>query len=316
MVEEGQSVVSSADRTTVSIRLDIPDELKVPEGSALLLQAWGEGIQSYECDKSSARWTFKKSQATLYDDSGNAVASLSAGPPDANSETHPAWQANDRSTVVGTVKQNVKNPGTIPSLLLEATSHDGSGLLSTVRFIQRLNPMGGQAPESCSSKDTELDVKYAALYRFYGPVVPSGVKVVLLFQALGIGEQVYECKPSPTDSTKGVWTFKEPIAKLYDDAGHIIGSHFKGPAGPTWQVNDGSTVVGTILKNVPNPDAIPSLLLAAISHDGCGMLSKVLFIQRVDTVGGTAPAESCDLSHDSETKVPYMALYRFYGPAS
>src|SRR5207253_4105042 len=130
------------------------------------------------------------------------------------------------------------------------------------------NPVGGAAPESCTSTDTELDVHYTALYRFYGPVVPSGVKVVLLFQALGIGEQVYECKPSPNDSTKGVWTFKEPIAKLYDDADNVIGTHFKGSTGPTWQVNDGSTVVGDLLKSVPNPDAIPSLLLAAASHDG------------------------------------------------
>ena len=316
MAAEREPAVSSADRTTVSIKLDIPDNLKVSKGSVLLLQAWGEGVQSYECDKSSAKWTFKKSQAKLYDDMGIAVGTHSAGPLDSNGDTHPTWQANDGSTVVGTVKKSVTNPDAIPSLLLAAASHDGSGLLSTVLFIQRLNPMGGRAPESCTSNDTELQVNYTALYRFYGPVVPSGVKVVLLFQALGIGEQVYECKPSPTDSTKGVWTFKEPKAKLYDDAGNVIGTHFKGPTGPTWQANDGSAVVGTILKSVPNPNAIPSLLLAAASHDGCGLLSKVLFIQRVDTVGGTAPGESCDLSHDSESPVNYTALYRFYGPAS
>ncbi len=154
-------------------------------------------------------------------------------------------------------------------------------------------------------------MKYTALYRFYGPVLPSSVKVVLLSQALGIGEQIYEC-----DQTSAKWTFKEPKATLYDDAGNVIGTHFKGPTGPTWQANDGSTVVGTILKNVPNPNAIPSLLLAATSHDGCGLFSKVLFIQRVDTVGGTAPGESCTPSQETEAKVPYMALYRFYGPAS
>jgi Protein of unknown function (DUF3455) len=316
MAAEREPAVSSAGRTTVSIKLDIPDDLKVPEGSVLLLQAWGEGVQSYECDQSSAKWTFKKSQATLYDEVGNLVGTHSAGTPDSHGDAHPTWQANDDSTVVGTVKKSATNPDAIPSLLLEAASHDGSGLLSTVLFIQRLNPMGGRAPDSCTPNDTELQVNYTALYRFYGPVVPSGVKVVLLFQALGIGKQVYECKPSPSDSNKGVWTFKEPIATLYNDAGHGIGTHFKGPTGPTWQTNDGSTVVGTILNSVPNPNAIPSLLLAATSHDGCGLLSKVLFIQRVDTVGGTAPGESCDLSHDSESPVKYTALYRFYSPAS
>ena len=63
MTVEREAAVSSAGRTTVSIKLDIPDALKVPEGSVLLLQAWGEGVQSYECDQNNAQWTFKKSQA-------------------------------------------------------------------------------------------------------------------------------------------------------------------------------------------------------------------------------------------------------------
>ena len=144
--------------------------------------------------------------------------------------------------------------------------------------------------------------------------VPEGS--LLLLQALGEGVQIYDCKPSTTDPAKGAWTFREPKATLYDDAGNIVGTHFKGPAGPTWQTNDGSTVVGTIVQNVPtDPSAIPSLLLAAISHDGCGLLSRVLFIQRVDTVGGKPP-DGCDLSKDTELPVDYMAVYRFYGPAS
>src|SRR5439155_913047 len=128
--------------------------------------------------------------------------------------------------------------------------------------------------------------------------VPEGS--LLLLQALGEGVQIYDCKPSTNDPTKGAWTFREPKATLYDDAGNIVGTHFKGPTGPTWQANDGSTVVGKVLKTIlTDPNAIPSLLLAAISNDGCGLLSKVLFIQRVDTVGGKAP-ESCNLSQDSE----------------
>ena len=171
MVVVREPAVSSADRTTVSIKLDIPDNLKVPEGSVLLLQAWGEGVQTYECDKSSARWTFKKSQAKLYDDMGIAVGTHSAGPPDSNGDTHPTWQANDLSTVVGTVNKSATNPDAIPSLLLEAASHDGCGLLSKVLFIQRVDTVGGTAPgESCDlSHDSESPVKYTALYRFYSP---------------------------------------------------------------------------------------------------------------------------------------------------
>ena len=144
--------------------------------------------------------------------------------------------------------------------------------------------------------------------------VPEGS--LLLLQALGEGVQIYDCKPSTTDPAKGAWTFREPKATLYDDAGNIVGTHFKGPTGPTWQANDGSTVVGKVLKTIPtDSNAIPSLLLVATSNEGCGLLSKVLFIQRVDTVGGKAP-DSCDLSHDTELPVDYTAVYRFYGPAS
>src|SRR6266566_504370 len=282
MADETGAVVPSEDRTTVSIKLDVPDILKVPEGSLLLLQALGEGVQVYDCkpsanDPAKGAWTFREPKATLYDDAGNIVGTHFKGP------TGPTWQANDGSTVVGIIVQNVStDPSAIPSLKLSATSHDGSGLLSTVLFIQRVDTVGGKAPDSCDlSQDSELPVKYTALYRLYGPVVPSSVKVVLLFQALGKGVQVYDCKPSANDPAKGAWTFKEPKATLYDDAGNIVGTHFAGPPDtdghrhPTWQANDGSTVVGTILKSVPNPNAIPSLLIAATSHDGCGLLSKV-----------------------------------------
>ena len=144
--------------------------------------------------------------------------------------------------------------------------------------------------------------------------VPEGS--LLLLQALGEGVQIYDCKPSTNDPTKGAWTFREPKATLYDDAGNIVGTHFKGPSGPTWQANDDSTVVGKVLKTIPtDPNTIPSLLLSATSNEGCGLLSKVIFIQRVDTVGGKAP-DSCDLSHDTELPVDYTAVYRFYGPAS
>src|SRR6266567_8336780 len=315
MADETGAVVPSEDRTTVSIKLDVPDILKVPEGSLLLLQALGEGVQVYDCkpsanDPAKGAWTFREPKSTPLYRSGNIVGTHFKGP------TGPTWQANDGSTVGGAIVHNVStDPSAIPSLLLSATAHDGSGLLSTVSFIQRLDTVGGKAPESCDlSHESELPVKYTALYRLYGPVVPSSLKVVLLFQALGKGLQVYDCKPSPNDPAKGAWTFKEPKATLYDDAGNIVGTHFKGPTGPTWQANDGSTVVGFIVQNVcTDPSAIPSLKLSATSHDGSGLLSTVLFIQRVDTVGGKAP-DSCDLSQDTELPVKYTALYRLYGP--
>ena len=56
--------------------------------------------------------------------------------------------ADDGSVVVGEVVAKADKPesGAIPWLLLRATSHEGSGRLSTVAFIRRANTKGGAAP--------------------------------------------------------------------------------------------------------------------------------------------------------------------------
>jgi hypothetical protein len=62
-----------------------------------------------------------------------------------------------------------------------------------------------------------------------------------------------------------------------------------------------------------DPTAIPWLLLGAVSHAGEGRMTKVTFVQRVNTVGGLAPTSACDATHDGETKsVQYSATYRFF----
>ena len=108
------------------------------------------------------------------------------------------------------------------------------------------------------------------------------------------------------------WTLKAPDATLRDAKGNVIGKHF---AGPSWQANDGSQVVGEPL-NVspsPNPGAIPWLVLRAISHTGAGEMAGVGYIVRTRTEGGVAPASGCDASHvNAEVRVPYGAIYLFF----
>ena len=58
-------------------------------------------------------------------------------------------------------------------------------------------------------------------------------------------------------------------------------------------------------------NAIPWLLLQAVSNEGDGKFSDVTYIQRVNTVGGTAPATAGDAMH-LEARVPYTAEYFFY----
>jgi hypothetical protein len=61
----------------------------------------------------------------------------------------------------------------------------------------------------------------------------------------------------------------------------------------------------------PQPDAIPWLLLAAVTSEGPGIFHRVTSIQRVNTVGGIAPADPGNFSGEV-VRVPYTAEYFFY----
>jgi hypothetical protein len=126
----------------------------------------------------------------------------------------------------------------------------------------------------------------------------------------GLGVQVYMC----TQSASGAfaWTFVAPQANLLNDDGKLIGTHF---IGPTWQGNDGSSVVGQkVAAATVDASAIPWLLLNGVSHSvESGRFSDVTAIQRLSTVGGLAPADGCDTAHiGSISQVPYSAQYVFY----
>jgi len=143
-------------------------------------------------------------------------------------------------------------------------------------------------------------------------VPPSGS--VLLFELGARGVQIYACEADTDDATAFVWTFKAPEAELLNSRGEVVGSHW---AGPTWQVLDGSTVVGAVLEraDAPKSDAIPWLLLEAKERADNGVFSMITHIQRLDTVGGVAPAEGCDEDHaGEEIRVPYEATYAFFYP--
>ncbi|HMJ12980.1 MAG TPA: DUF3455 domain-containing protein, partial [Polyangiaceae bacterium] len=85
-------------------------------------------------------------------------------------------------------------------------------------------------------------------------------------------------------------------------------------AGPTWEYRDGSKVVAARVSGfTADPTAIPLLLLSAVSHEGKGKMSKVTYIQRLDTAGGLAPTAGCDASHVGEiARAGYAATYVFY----
>jgi len=150
------------------------------------------------------------------------------------------------------------------------------------------------------------------------PQVPDNLKVpagqTVLLKALGKGVQIYGCKAKPGDPGKFEWSFKAPEADLTNEHGDKIAKHY---AGPTWEANDGSKVVGEKKAETPapRPGAVPWLLLKAKTNEGTGTFARVTYIQRVDTEGGVAPAAGCDQAHvTTEVRVDYRANYYFYAP--
>ena len=148
------------------------------------------------------------------------------------------------------------------------------------------------------------------------PAVPDSLRVpttqTLSLETRATGVQIYDCKPSKDDPTRFEWVFRAPEADLFDPAGKKIGKHY---AGPTWESNDGSKVVGDVMARDDGPDAnaIPWLLLVAKSTSGVGVLGETASVQRVQTVGGKAPPDGCNQAQvGREIRVPYEAVYYFY----
>jgi Protein of unknown function (DUF3455) len=140
---------------------------------------------------------------------------------------------------------------------------------------------------------------------------PAGEEVILSAHATGV--QIYVCQPGADQ--KFAWVLKAPEAELTDSTGKKIVHH---SAGPAWKHADGSEVTGKVLAkhDAPKPDAIPWLLLAAASHSGEGVLTRVTSIQRIHTEGGLPPAAStCDAAASGkESRIAYSADYYFYAP--
>lgn len=152
------------------------------------------------------------------------------------------------------------------------------------------------------------------------PAVPDNLKApsgdVVVARAAATGAQVYECRASKESAPAFRWELAGPDAELLDASGKRMGRHY---AGPTWEAEDGSKVIGEVVQKADAPDAkaVPWLLLKAKSNEGSGTFAKVTTIQRVDTVGGKAPDKPCSSeSAGAKERVPYRATYFFYASKS
>lgn len=131
---------------------------------------------------------------------------------------------------------------------------------------------------------------------------PAGSKVA--FHTYAAGVQIYRWNGSS-------WDFLFPDATLYRDNGEngAIGIHY---AGPTWESNSGSRVIGSVADRcTPDPNAIPWLSLKTVFTEGPGIFERITFIQRVNTSGGKAPSFAGTVPGEV-AQVPYTAEYFFY----
>jgi hypothetical protein len=145
-----------------------------------------------------------------------------------------------------------------------------------------------------------------------GPLrVPADQSLIKQLHATGV--QIYECQATKNDPSQFAWVFKAPEASLATKGGRIVAKHY---AGPTWEANDGSVVVGEMIGSSPSPkpNSIPWLLLKAKATAGNGLFTHVQFIQRLNTVGGSVPAGGCRSEQAGQLgRAPYTADYAFYG---
>jgi hypothetical protein len=130
----------------------------------------------------------------------------------------------------------------------------------------------------------------------------------LSFALPAAGVQKYTCAETEDGFA---WSFVAPEADLFESE-RQVGTHY---AGPTWEYEDGSTVVGAVEASAEiDPTAVPWLLLDATSNDGAsGKMTPVTWIQRLSTSEGLAPTTGCDADNLGATAdVPYAADYFFY----
>jgi Protein of unknown function (DUF3455) len=150
------------------------------------------------------------------------------------------------------------------------------------------------------------------------PPVPDNLKPGAQERAVFVrharGVQIYRCDAADGGAFK--WAFVAPEAQLFENAASqaSLGTH---GAGPFWQGNDGSRVVGKVKARADAANAaadIPWLLLTTTAEGPSGQMSPVKSIQRIKTVGGVAPVSGCTAASDvgKQARVPYTADYVFF----
>lgn len=131
------------------------------------------------------------------------------------------------------------------------------------------------------------------------------------FQLKGAGVQVFRCERLGGVAGYG-WSYQSPDAWLLNASGEPVARH---GANFSFQHNDGSLVVGSVLGHDPAPNDVdlPWLLMATRSY-GQGMFTGVTHLQRVHTRGGMPPARCAPDQKNQLLRVGFEADFIFYKP--
>ncbi|MDH6260962.1 DUF3455 domain-containing protein [Bradyrhizobium sp. BR13661] len=139
---------------------ELPDAIAA-SGESVVLSVHAEGAQVYECKAGAdgkLTWAFLEPIATLLSE-GKTIGRHYAGP---------NWEHADGSAVVGKAIGNA--PGAtsadIPWLKLEVASRRGSGVLTPVTTVQRINTHGGKLDGACDKAGDFKSAPYSADYIF------------------------------------------------------------------------------------------------------------------------------------------------------
>lgn len=127
------------------------------------------------------------------------------------------------------------------------------------------------------------------------------------------GAQKYKAQQK-AGSEAGVfeWVFVAPQADLFDVTNKKVGTH---GAGPYWAISTSDSIFAQQFTpaKTASPDANSIAWLLLMPKAGTtptGIFSNVMYIQRIATNGGKAPA-TAPTSLSQTVDIPYTAIYRF-----
>jgi len=128
------------------------------------------------------------------------------------------------------------------------------------------------------------------------------------------GDVIYQCDRNPVELD---WIYFGVESTLFDSSGENAGTILPGGY---FMADDGSYVLAKLDAEVRGPkDSFPWARLTARFNAGSptsvGRFARTALIQRVNTIGGLPPSQTCE-PDGAMLYVPYSATYMIYRPSA